>query len=151
MRRIWLAALMMVASLIALFDAPAGVAGGKQWYLMEPPVDDVSDLESRIRDQAPLTQWTRIATYGTEAACVAKRNEAVAATTNELLRLSKSLPLPKVEIFEGAYRDSRLADESVCVSADDPRLISRSARESPDVTGLRSSPPSLLRDDDILQ
>jgi hypothetical protein len=124
MRRIGLAALMTVALAVVPVDAPAGEAN-KDWYLLEPPVDETSN---RILNQASLTQWHRIATYDTEAACEYKRNEAVQASRDETLRLSKTSPLPKLEIFKGAYRDSGLANASLCVAADDPRLTSGSTR-----------------------
>jgi hypothetical protein len=123
MRRIGLALWMTVALLIAPFDSLAG-EGAKQWYLLEPPVDETSNVVFGILAQAPLTQWKRIATYDTEAACEYKRNEAVQASRDETLRLSKTSPLPKLEIFKGAYRDSGLANASICVTADDPRLTS---------------------------
>ena len=116
-RRIGLAILITVA-LITPFDARAG-EGAKGWYLMEPPVDETSNFGYGVLDQAPLNQWKRIATFSTEAACEAKRKEAIQASRDETLRLSKTSPLPKLEIFRGAYRDSRLAGVSTCVSADD--------------------------------
>jgi hypothetical protein len=123
MRRIGLAVLMTVA-LMAAFDASAA----ELWYLMEPPVDETSNVSFGVLDQAPLNQWKRIATYDTGSTCESKRNEAVEASRVETLRLSKTSPLPKLEIFKGAYRDSRLAHESTCVPADDPRLTSGSPR-----------------------
>jgi hypothetical protein len=125
MSLIGLALWMTVASLVAPFDSLAG-EGAKRWYLLEPPVDETSDFGYGVLDQAPLTKWTRIATYDTEAACEYKRNEAVQASRDETVRLSKTSPLPNLEIFRGAYRDSRLAGISTCVSADDPRLTSGS-------------------------
>ena len=123
MRRIGLAFLISVISLIAPFGVLAG-EGAKGWYLLEPPVDEKSNVVFGILNQAPLTEWKRIATYDTEAICEYKRNEAVEASREETLRLSKTSPLPKLEIFKGAYRDSGLARSSICVSADDPRLAS---------------------------
>ena len=118
---------MTVVLLIARGDALAG-EGARSWYLLEPPVDETSNVVFGILAQAPLNQWKRIATYDTEAACEYKRNEAVQASRDETLRLSKTSPLPKLEIFKGAYRDSGLANASICVSADDPRLTSGSTR-----------------------
>ena len=127
MRVIGLAVLLIVVSLIAPFGPFAG-EGTKGWYLLEPPVDATSNALFGILNQAPLTQWNRIAIYDTEAACEYKRNEAVQASREETLRLSKTSPLPKLEIFKGAYRDSGLANASICVTANDPRLTSGSAR-----------------------
>lgn len=127
MRRIGLTVLTAVVSIIASFGVHAG-GGTKSWYLLQPPVDETSNVTFGILHQAPLSQWTRIATYDTEAACEHGRQEGVEASREETLRLSKTSPLPKLEIFKGAYRDSGLANSSVCVSADDPRLKSGSTR-----------------------
>ena len=127
MRRIGLTVLTAVVSLIASFGVHAG-AGTKSWYLLQPPVDETLNVTFGILHQAPLSQWTRIATYDTEAACEHGRQEGVEASREETLRLSKTSPLPKLDIFKGAYRDSGLANSSVCVSADDPRLTSGSTR-----------------------
>ena len=127
MRRIGLTDLLIVVLLSAPFNARAA-EGTKGWYLVEPPVDETSNVLFGIQNQAPLNQWKRIATYDTEATCEYKRNEAVQASREETLRLSKTSPLPKLEIFKGAYRDSGLANSSVCVHADDARLKSGSAR-----------------------
>jgi hypothetical protein len=127
MRLIGLAALMTVALAVVPLDALAGEAT-KDWYLLEPPVDETSNVLFGILNQAPLAQWKRIATYDTEATCEYKRNEAVQASRDETQRLAKTSPLPKLEIFKGAYRDSGLANSSICVAADDPRLTSGSTR-----------------------
>src|SRR4030095_16435192 len=114
---------------VVLLFAPCDPAAGestKGWYLMEPPVDETSNVVFGILSQAPLNQWKHIATYDSEAACEYKRNEAVRASRDETLHLSKTSPLLKLEIFKGAYRDSGLANASMCVSADDPRLTSGS-------------------------
>ena len=121
--RIEFAIVVTVLLLAAASDAPAS-DGAKAWYLMEPPVDDTSDVGFGILIDAPLTRWNRIATFGAEAACEARRDEAVQASREETLRLSRTSPLPKLEVFKGAYRDSGLARSSICVSADDPRLAS---------------------------
>jgi len=120
---LWMTVVLLIAPVDALADE-----GSRSWYLLEPPVDETSNVVFGILDQAPLTQWNRIATYDTEAACEYKRNEAVQASRDETLRLSKTSPLPRLEIFKGAYRDSGLAQSSICASADDPRLTSGSAR-----------------------
>jgi hypothetical protein len=127
MRLIGLAVLVTVELLIAPFFALAGESA-ERWYLLEPPVDETSNVLFGILNQAPLTQWHRIATYDTETACEYKRDEAVQTSRDETLRLSKTSPLPKLEIFKGAYRDSGLANASICVSADDPRLTSGATR-----------------------
>jgi hypothetical protein len=62
MRRIGLAVILTVVSLIAPFDPLAG-EGTKGWYLLEPPVDETSNVLFGILNQAPLTQWNRMATY----------------------------------------------------------------------------------------
>ena len=118
---------MAVAVLIAASDAPAG-EDEKRGYLMEPPVDETSSFGHGVLDQAPLSRWCRIATFSSEAACESKRKDEVEASRAETLRLSKTSPLPTLETFKGAYRDSRLAGVSTCVSADDPRLTSQSTQ-----------------------
>ena len=120
--RIGLAVSISVVSLIA----PSVSEGAEGWYLLEPPVDETSNVSFGILTQAPLSQWKRVATYTSEAACEYRRNEAVEASREETLRLSKTSPLPALEIFKGAYRDSGLASSSVCISADDRRLAPRS-------------------------
>jgi hypothetical protein len=137
MRGIWLAVLMTGALLIAPIAALAG-EGAKGWYLLEPPIDETSNVDYGVQVQAPLAHWTRIATYGNEVACEAKRHENVMATKDEIVRLSKTDLLrrdvkgvrwqTRVEIFNGTLRDSRLAEASDCVPADDPRLTSGSTR-----------------------
>jgi len=82
MRLIGLAVLIIVVSLVAPFDPLTG-EGTKGWYLLEPPVDETSNV-----------------------------------------LFGKTSPLPKLEIFKGAYRDSGLANASICVTADEPRLTS---------------------------
>jgi hypothetical protein len=118
---------MTVVLLIAPVDAAVS-DGASSWYLLEPPVDETSNVAFGILAQAPLNQWKRVATYDSEATCEYKRNDAVQASRDETLRLSKTSPLPKLEIFKGAYRDSGLAQSGVCVSADDPRLTAGSTR-----------------------
>jgi hypothetical protein len=127
MRRIGFAVLITVVSLIAPFGVLAG-EGTKGWSLLEPSVDETSNVLFGTLNQAPLTQWNRVATYDTEATCENKRSKAIQASREETLRLSETSPLPKLEIFKGAYRDSGLANSSVCVPADDPRLTSGSTR-----------------------
>ena len=87
---------MTVVLLIAPVDAAASDGAGS-WYLLEPPVDETSNV---ILAQAPLNQWKRVATYDSEATCEYKRNDAVQASRDETLRLSKTSPLPKLEIFK---------------------------------------------------
>ena len=123
MTRIERVVVITVLLLLAASDARSG-DGAKGLYLLEPPVDETSNVGFGILIQAPLTRWNRIATFGTKAACEARRDAPVQASRDETLRLSKTSPLPKLEIFKGAYRDSGLASSSLCVSADDPRLTS---------------------------
>jgi hypothetical protein len=118
---------MTVVLLIAPRDALAA-DGARSWYLLEPPVDETSNVVFGILAQAPLNQWKRIAIYDSAATCEYKRDDAVQASRDETLRLSKTSPLPKLEVFKGAYRDSGLAQSSICVSADDPRLTAGSTR-----------------------
>ena len=89
----------MLASLLTVETQQAAGEGAKEWYLMEPPVDETSNISFGVLDQAPLTQWHRIATYDTQSVCESKRNEAAQASREETLRLSKTSRLPKLEIF----------------------------------------------------
>lgn len=117
---------MAVALLIAPFGSLA-TASAQRWLLMEPPFDGTSDL-GKVLDEAPLAQWNRIGRYDSEATCEARRNEAVKATMDEVVRMSKSWPLPSEDMWRGAARDRRLAEASSCISADDPRLAPESSR-----------------------
>jgi len=56
--------ILITVALIAAFDASAA-GGAKEWYLIEPPVDETSDFGHGVLDEAPLNQWKRIATYDT--------------------------------------------------------------------------------------
>ena len=56
MRRIGLTVLLIVVLLLVRFHAMAG-GGTKGWYLMEPPVDEASNVLLGILNQAPLNQW----------------------------------------------------------------------------------------------
>jgi hypothetical protein len=118
--------LLTVSLLIGPFAA-VGNGDAKGWYLLEPPVEETSDL-GKVLEQAPLRQWTRIGTYSTEAVCEARRFEAIRATVDEIVRLSRTSPLPSRDIFRGANQDRRLAEASTCVSADDPSLARESER-----------------------
>jgi hypothetical protein len=120
---LWMTVVLLIAPIDVLADE-----GARSWYLLEPPVEETSNVVFGIWAQAPLNQWKRVATYDSEAACEYERNAAVQASRDETLRLSKTSPLPKLEIFKGAYRDSGLAQSSICVSVDDPRMTSGSAR-----------------------
>jgi len=112
--------LIAVALLIAPFGSLA-TAGAQRWLLLEPPLDGASD-PGKVLDEAPLARWNRIATYDTEGTCEARRHEAVKATRDETMRMSKSSPLPSIDMWRAADRDRRLAEASDCISADDPRL-----------------------------
>jgi hypothetical protein len=111
---------MVLVLLMGLFD-PLATAGARRWFLLEPPVDETSEL-GKVLDEAPIAQWNRIGTYDTEGTCEARRNEAVKATREETMRLTKSSPLPSIDTWRAAERDRRRAEASDCVSADDPRL-----------------------------
>jgi len=113
--------LAVTTGLLSLAVAPSAGAAAQTWYLLEPPVDETVE-HGRVLDDAPLTRWTRSGTFPTEAACEAKRSEDARATREEMMRLSKTFPLPSVDTWRHADRDRRLAQASDCVSADDARL-----------------------------
>jgi hypothetical protein len=118
--------LIAVGLLIAPFGSLA-TASAQRWLLLEPPLDGTSDL-GKVLDEAPLAQWNRIGAYDTEGTCEARRNEAVKATMDEIMRMSKSSPLASRDMWRGAVRDRRLAEASSCISADDPRFAPESPR-----------------------
>ena len=111
---------MVLVLLIGLFDSLA-TAAARRWLLLEPPVDGTSEL-GKVLDEAPITQWNRIGTYDTEGTWEARRNEAVKATREETMRLTKSSPLPSIDMWRAAERDRRRAEASDCISVDDARL-----------------------------
>jgi hypothetical protein len=112
--------LMVLVLIIGAFYSLA-TASALKWFLLEPPVEGTSEL-GRVLDEAPIAQWNRIGTYDTEGTCEAHRNEAVKATREETMRLTKSSPLPSIDMWRAAERDRRRAEASDCISADDPRL-----------------------------
>jgi len=73
-------------------------ASAQRWLLLEPPVDETSDL-IKVLDEVPLAQWNRIGTYDREATCESRRNEALEAAMEEYLPMSKSSPLPPRNIW----------------------------------------------------
>ena len=95
------------------------------WYLLEPPIDETVE-HGRVLDDAPLARWIRTGTFASEAACEAKRREALEATRAEMMRLSQTSPLPSVDTWRDADPDRRLAQASDCFSADDARLTPKS-------------------------
>jgi hypothetical protein len=107
--------------LLGAFLAPVTGETAQGWYLLEPPVDETVE-HGRVLDDAPLARWTRTGTFASEAACEVKRREALEATRAEMMRLSRTSPLPSVSTWRNADRDRRLAQASDCVSADDARL-----------------------------
>jgi hypothetical protein len=50
---------MTVVLLIAPVDAAVS-DGASSWYLLEPPVDETSNVAFGILAQAPLNQWKRV-------------------------------------------------------------------------------------------
>jgi len=108
---------------ISLIPSVGATAQG--WYLLEPPVDETIE-HGRVLDDAPLARWIRTGTFTSEAACEVKRREALEATRAEMMRLSRTSPLPSVDTWRDADRDRRLAQASDCVSADDARLTPKS-------------------------
>ena len=112
---------LVATGLLGVSFAPAVGDAAQGWYLLEPPVDETVE-QGRVLDDAPLSRWTRTGTFATEAACEAKRREALEATRAEMVRLSSTSPLPSVDTWRNADHDRRLAQTSDCVSANDARL-----------------------------
>ena len=121
------ACLLVATGLLGLSLIPVVGEGAPAWYLLEPPVDETVE-QGRVLDDAPLARWTRTGTFPTEAACEARRREALEATRAEMMRLSQTSPLPSVNTWRNADRDRRLAQASDCVSAGDARLAPASTR-----------------------
>lgn len=115
----------MTTGLLGASLGPAVGGAAQGWLLLEPPVDDTVE-PGKVLDDAPLARWTHAGTFPTEAACEAKRREALEATRAEMMRLSRTSPLPSVDTWRNADRDRRLAQASDCVAADDARLTSTS-------------------------
>ena len=118
--------LTVLVLLTGAFD-PLAAASAQRWLLLEPPVDETSEV-GKVLDEAPIAQWNRIGAYDTEGTCEAHRNEAVKATRAETMRMSKSSPLPSIDMWRAADRDRQRAQASDCISADDPRLAPNSPR-----------------------
>ena len=113
--------LLVTTGLLGVWAASVAGGAAQGWHLLEPPVDETVE-HGRVLDDAPLARWTRIGTFASEAACEAKRREGLEATRAEMMRLSRTSPLPSVSTWRSADRDRRLAQASDCVSADDARL-----------------------------
>ena len=79
-------------------------------------------------DEAPVVQWNRIGTYDTEGTCEARRNEAVKARREETMRMTKSSPLPSIDMWRAAERDRRRAEASDCISAETTHASRRNRR-----------------------
>jgi len=114
--------LLVTTALLGVWAAPVPGGAAQGWHLLEPPVDETVE-HGRVLDDAPLAGWIRTGTFTSEAACEAKRREALEATRAEMMRSSRTSPLPSVDTWRDADRDRRLAQASDCVSADDARLM----------------------------
>ncbi|MGD0671186.1 MAG: hypothetical protein ABSB13_03860 [Candidatus Binatus sp.] len=89
------------------------------WYLMIPPIN----ADNRVDAGAPLSDWRRSVSFDSADECKASLKDAIEnpmtpseyqATAQATLK-ARMLPLSQSEM-------TRRMQESVCVSADDPRL-----------------------------
>ena len=89
------------------------------WYLMIPPIN----VDNRVDAGAPLSKWRKSLSFDSAKECEASLKDAIEnpmtpseyqATAQATLK-ARMLPLSQSEM-------TRRMQESVCVSADDPRL-----------------------------
>ena len=89
------------------------------WYLMIPPIN----ADNRVDAGAPLSKWRKSVSFESAKECEASLKDAIEnpmtpseyqATAQATLK-ARMLPLSQSEM-------TRRMQESVCVSADDPRL-----------------------------
>ena len=89
------------------------------WYLMIPPIN----ADNRVYAGAPLSRWRKSVSFDSAKECEASLKDAIEnpmtpseyqAAADATLK-AKMHPLSKSEM-------TRRMEESVCVSADDPRL-----------------------------
>ncbi len=89
------------------------------WYLMIPPVN----VDNRVDAGAPLSKWRKSVSFDSAKECERSLKDAIEnpmtpfeyhAAADATLK-ARMLPLSKSEM-------TRRTQESVCISADDPRL-----------------------------
>jgi hypothetical protein len=89
------------------------------WYLMIPPID----ARNKVDAHAPMSKWKKGVTFDSEKECDDSLRDAIAnpmtdaeyQAAEQATLKAKMHPLSKTEM-------TKRTAESVCVSADDPRL-----------------------------
>jgi hypothetical protein len=94
------------------------------WYLMIPPVN----LDNRVDAGAPLSKWRHGVSFDSEHACKASLKDAIdnPMTSVEYKAAAKATLKAKMHPLSESEM-TRRTQESVCVSADDPRLKAKQA------------------------
>jgi len=122
-----LSAVVLVSSLLA-----QSAEAGSGWYLLAPPMV-TWDGDARDFDiEAPLPKWSHVAAYDTAKECADDQEK----TIQKVLRLPSTAQLlarPRPQstgTTGGAILAGMLV--SVCVRADDPRLLLHGENESMD-------------------
>jgi hypothetical protein len=88
------------------------------WYLMIPPIN-----HNKVDAHAPMSKWKKGVSFDSEKECDDSLKDAIAnpMTEAEYRDAEKATLLAKMHPLSRSEMKKRTA-ESVCVSADDPRL-----------------------------
>jgi len=89
------------------------------WYLMIPPID----ADNRVDAGAPLPQWRKSVSFDSARECAAALQDAIdnPMTPSEYQQAAQATLNAKMHPLSKSEMTRRM-EESVCVSADDPRL-----------------------------
>jgi len=89
------------------------------WYLMIPPID----VGNKVNWRAPLLKWKRGMSFDSEKECDESLKDAIdnPMTLSEYQAAEKATLKAKMHPLSRAEMTKR-TQESVCISADDPRL-----------------------------
>jgi hypothetical protein len=89
------------------------------WYLMIPPVG----IDNKVDAHAPLSQWRKGVKFDSEQACDESLTDAIhnPMTLSEYQAATKATLKAKMHPLSQSEMTRRTA-QSVCISADDPRL-----------------------------
>jgi hypothetical protein len=89
------------------------------WYLMIPPVN----VDNRVDARAPLSKWRHGVSFDTEDECKLSLKDAIANPMSEAEYQAAAKATLKAKMHPLSESEmARRTRESVCVSADDPRL-----------------------------
>ena len=89
------------------------------WYLMIPPIN----AHNKVDAHAPMSKWKKGVSFDSEKECDDSLQDAIAnpMTESEYQAAEKATLKAKMHPLSQSDMKKRTA-ESVCVSADDPRL-----------------------------